>query len=305
MKRVIIILSLFVLLALNVNAQRVNKYGQKMVSQIEYFQEKRSRLFTFIYDENDELIRMSVYHKFLYDEKGIAWLNRISRKERNEQLESFPMEYKLYRDFKKDDRGLVVKDYHTYNYSPLRWEVEFDTYGNICRISNFEEYSPGSIKKDEFNFYYERNDIDNTFRLCMYNHTEMGKHKGEESWSGTSIGTSNINIFFYDGFIMTETSSDLSRIAQYKNMIDFEHKNDTNVNLLYFMSTYGKLYPGGVYMEYFTLPEWLHCISKYFVKNKENYYDYDEQGNLTIFGQGKTKSPKDCYDYRVEIKYVY
>lgn len=277
--RPIALIIFFALTSFSSFAQRLNEHGLKMVSEIE-FSDKRgggSCYLMFKYDEKDRLTRMSVYRGG-----------------------------KLYRDFIKDNRGLYVKDYDDYNYSPLRWEISFDCYGNINRICVFEEFSPGSIRKDEFNFGYERDGIDDTYRLGRYSYTETGKHKGEKSWFGTSVGTLYGNFYHKEGFIVEGDGENLGRTYT----IDYNHINDSNINLLYFFGR-SSLYGGGMNMSYFTLTEWLPCRSKYFIDESVNWkededvlqylYKYDDNGNLMeverIF--------LDYLDWELVIKYLY
>lgn len=275
-------------------AQRVNEHGLKMVSKVEYKPRYRScvNIIEFKYDEKDRLTQMSVYQKWIYSDDELKRLHNMTARDRKEHLEEYPIEPKLYRDFIKTSEGLTVKDYGFYNYSPLRWEVAFDCYGNISKISVFEEFEPSAIKRDEFNFEYERDGINNTFRLSRYSQTETGKRKGQKSWYGTTVGTLYNDVFFYDGFVNTVCNSgDVERI---KEQIDYNHINDTNLNLMALIGG-GSLYGGGMNMDYFTLTEWLPCRSKYFMLDREliqvsdryksviteRYkFEYDTKGNL-------------------------
>lgn len=304
----ILLFFIFVLISLCSFAQRVNEYGLKMVSEIEYTTKHGAsvELFKFNYDEQNRLIRMSVFRKWNHSYEQIERMKSWTAQDRKEYFETFPKEFKLYRDFVKTSEGLTVKDYDTYNYSPLRWEVTFDCYGNISKIFEYEEFAPGSIKRDEYNFEYKRDGIDNTFRLSRHSHTETGKHKGEKSWFGTSVGTLFSEILYHNGFL---TGGYQSNFESYKEQIDYAHINDTNINLLYFFSGIG-LVP-----EYFALTEWLPCRSKYFMLDRDikevcNRYEsfivdmcrygYDGNGNLTEIETISEHNKK-----YVRIKYLY
>lgn len=308
LNRNIKLILLFFILALTSRcsfAQRVNEYGLKMVSEIEYQEEYRSciELIKFRYDEHNRLIRMSVYHKWIYTEAEIERMKSWTLQERKEHLKEFPTEPKLYRDFIKTSDGLAVKDYGSYNYSPLRWETAFDCYGNINSISVFEEFEPGAIRRDVFNLEYERDDIDNTFRLSRYSHTETSKRQGQKSWYGTTVGTTYRNFYHKEGFTVADKS------IEETYSIDYEHINDTNINLLYFFGV-SSLYGGGMYMSYFTLTEWLPCRSKYFINRIiplgdliKYSFGYDRDNNLICVSKiedyrlGKTE--------KITIKYLY
>lgn len=304
----ILLFFIFVLTSLCSFAQKVNEHGLKMVSEIEYQEEYRScvELIKFKYDEHNRLIRMSVYLKWIYTEAEIERMKSWTPQERKEHLKEYPTEPKLYRDFIKTSDGLTVKDYGSYNYSPLRWETAFDCYGNISSISVFEEFEPGSIKRDEYQFFYERDDIDNTLRLSRHSHSETSKRKGQKSWYGTTVGTTYTEIFYKDGFL---TGGYPSNFERYSKQIDYAHINDTNINLLYFFSGIG-LVP-----EYFALTEWLPCRSKYFMLDRDikevcNRYEsfivdmcrygYDGNGNLTEIETISEHNKK-----YVRIKYLY
>lgn len=305
MKRVSIIVILLIIFTFSGVAQRLNEHGLKMVSEIEYQEENRScvELIKFRYDEHNRLIRMSVYRKWIYTEAEIERMKSWTPQERKERMEEYPTEPKLYRDFIKTSGGLTVKDYDDYNYSPLRWETAFDCYGNISSISVFEEFEPGAIRRDVYNLEYERDDIDKTFRLSRYSYTETSKRKGQKSWYGTTVGTTYRNFYHKDGFIVADKS------IEDTYSIDYEHINDTNINLLYFFGG-SSLYGGGMYMSYFTLTEWLPCRSKYFIDRIiplgdliKYSFGYDIDNNLISvskienYSLGKTE--------KITIKYLY
>lgn len=289
-------------------AQRVNEHGLKMVSEIEYLDSRGwIYLLKFKYDESNKLSQMTVYHKCNYKEGRLDELKkRYTPSEYKEHIAAFPIEYKLYRDFIKDDNGLTVKNYDTDD-SSLRWEVAFDTYGNISRINVYEEFEPNAIKKVEFNLFYERDGIGNTFRLSRYSHTETSKRKGQTSWYGTTCGTTYREIFYYDGFLLIDGVYP-KYYEKYKERIDYEHINDTNMNLPYFMGNSG-LYGGGMNMDFFTLPEWLNCRSKYFMKYDSEItkykYMYDDRDNLYKIEEWEHWNNKDYLKEEVKIKYLY
>lgn len=313
----ILLTFLSLIISLPIFAQRLNEHGLKMVSEVEFKYPHSSLvdIIKFKYNEQNRLTQMSVYRKWIYTDEDNKRLNYMSPQERKEHLEEFPSSPKLYRDFIKDDNGLTVKDYDSYNYSPLRWEVAFDCYENISSISVFEEFEPGAIKRDEFNFEYERDGIENSFRISRYSHTETSKRNGQKSWYGTTVGTLYRDVFYYDGFIHTDCFP--SQYEQLKETIDYNHINDTNINLVDIISGVGSLYGGGLNWEYFTLTEWLPCRSKYFVKLNNDKYDrheyiYDERGNLTeirTFTWGKWEKLNGEFGWGVEksikLKYVY
>lgn len=288
----IILITIVTIMSVCSFAQRVNEHGLKMVSEIEYLDKGRSvnYLFKFKYDKKDRLSRMSVYKKQLWDNEDDPFCSK---------------EYKLYRDFIKDDDGLTVKDYGSFDYSPLRWEVAFDCYGNINSISVFEEFELGAIKRDDFNFEYERDGLDNTFRLSRYSQTETSKRKGQKSWYGTTVGTLYNDVFYYDGYILLNSYP--KYIERYKKQIDYDHINDTNINLIYLMGG-GGLYGGGMNMAYFTLTEWLNCRSKYFMKVdseiREYRYKYDDSGNISVIEEWEHWNNKDYLKSKVKIKYL-
>ena len=299
-------IAFLILFPLSIFAQRVNEHGLKMVSEIEYTsRDQWVTLFKFRYDEKNRLSQMTVYRKWIYSDARIKDLNEMSPQNRKEHLQTFPAKFKLHRDFIKMAEGLTVKDYDSYNYSPLRWEVAFDCYGNISRISVFEEFAPSAIKRDEFNFEYERDGINNTFRLSRYSGTETSKRKGQKSWYGTTVGTLYSDVFYYDGFI--KLNSYPKYFETYKKEIDYDHINDTNINLLYFMGE-GGLYGGGMNMAYFTLTEWLNCRSKYFMKVHseimEYKYTYDDSGNISVIEEWEHWNNKDYLEGKVKINYL-
>lgn len=280
-------------------AQRVNEHGLKMVSEIEYL--KRGRVayqFKFKYNDENKLTRMTVYQKWIYSDDELKRLHDMTPHDRKEHLEEYPIEPKLYRDFIKTSEGLTVKDYGFYNYSPLRWEITFNCYGNICKISVFEEFAPSAIKRDEFNFEYERDGIDNTFRLSRYSYTETSKRKGQKSWYGTTVGTLYYEFYHKDGFLIIGDESELGR----DYTIDYNHINDTNMNLLYFIADTG-LSPN-----YFTITEWLPCRSKYFIKPHSEItsynYKFDDRGNLYQIEKWEHWQNKDYLKERTTIKYL-
>jgi hypothetical protein len=310
----ILLFFIFVLTSLCSFAQRVNEHGLKMVSEIEYQPAHCSRveLIKFRYDDHNRLIRMSVYYKWIYTEADIEGMKSWTPQERKEHLKEFPTEPKLYRDFIRTSDGLTVKDYGTYNYSPLRWETAFDCYGNISNIAVFEEFEPGAIVKNDYNFFYERDGIGNIFRLSRYNHTETSKRRGQKSWYGTTVGTTYRELFFKDGFLITAFPSDFEK---YRELIDYAHENDTNINLLPFFCTNANIYGGGMNMDWFVLTEWLPCRSKYFMLDTDimkvgNRYEsfivdmcrygYDGNGNLTEIETISEHNKK-----YVRIKYLY
>lgn len=313
--RLIILVLFSAILHLSSYAQRVNEHGLKMVSEVEYKHPYSSSvdIIKFKYNEQNRLTQMSVYRKWIYTDEEIKRLNRMSSQDRKEHLEEFPSSPKLYRDFIKDENGLTVKDYNSYNYSPLRWEIAFDCYENISSISVFEEFEPGAIKRDEFNFEYERDGIDNTFRMSRYSHTETSKRKGQKSWYGTTVGTLYRDVFYYDGFIHTDCFP--SQYEGLKETIDYNHINDTNINLVDIISGIGSLYGRGLNWKYFTLTEWLPCRSKYFMLDREirqvgdRYesvvvemcqFEYDTKGNMVEI---RTKSGDN--GVLVKLKYLY
>lgn len=282
-------------------AQRVNEHGLKMVSEIEYLEKGRATYqFKFKYNDENKLTRMTVYQKWIYSDDELNRLHDMTPHDRKEHLEEYPIEPKLYRDFIKTSEGLTVKDYDFYNYSPLRWEVAFDCYDNICKISEFEEFEPGAIKREEFNIEYERDGLDNTFRLSRYSDTETSKRKGQKSWYGTTVGTLYKEFYHKDGFLIIGDGSKLGK----DYTIDYNHINDTNMNLLYFIVGTGLL------PNYFSITEWLPCRSKYFIDEsvywKDNdtqqyHYRYDTKGNLIEI----ERIFQNYLNKKISIKYLY
>lgn len=267
---------IFGIISLTSFGQRMNEHGLKMVSEIEFFQPDYTHVFIkFKYDEKGKLIRMSVY--------GTSH---------------------LYRDFIKTADGLEVKDYGSYNFSSLKWETTFGSHGNISSIAVFDEFAPGAIMKNEFNFFYEKDGMGTPYRLSRYSNTETSKRKGQSSWHGTSVGTLYTEIYYKDGFLM---DGYLSEFERYKKFIDYNHVNDTNINLPYFFYQIGPT--NFLSMQYFTITEWLPCRSKYFIDKKAylgdyiNYkYEYDKDGNLISVEERL----RDGYlKKKLTVKYLY
>ena len=283
MKRIILI-TIFILVAFSSFAQRLNEHGLKMVSEIEYTDNYRNTVyqFKFKYDDHDRLMRMTIYRKWIDTEVSLKYMKSLTPQERKEYMEEFPSEFKLYRDFIKTSDGLTVKDYDYFNYSPLRWEVTFDCYDHITKICEYEEFDIGAIVRHEYQYFYERDG--DTFKVSRSSFTESFKRKGQKSWRDSSVGTIGSNSF------PSKKNKD--------DNIDYEHINDTNINLTR-LSSFGCFY--------FPLTEWIPCGNKYFEKAfyhnpSENlyHYNYDAQGNLI-----EIKHVPDIVRQKITIKYLY
>lgn len=274
--KILIISVLLIAGTINTFAQRLNKQGLKMISEIQYTEHNGNQyLLKFKYDVDNNLCRMTII--------------------RNK---------KMYRDFIKTSDGLTAKDYDEYNYSPLRWEASFDCYGNISKMYVYDEFERGSIKRDEYNFFYERDENDNTFRLSSFDHTETSKRSGQKSWYGTTIGRTLRKLYQSDdAYLIRENNREFLKCR-----IDFNYINDTNMGLLSIINHPCEMFSYTA-MDFISITEWLNCRNKYFIKpyNEESaikikyVYNYDDQRNLNCIEYW------DCMglETKIEIKYCY
>lgn len=161
-QNIVLVLVFASLMSIQTYAQRLNKHGLKMVSEVEYYYDGGNNcLLKFKYDTNDKLSRMTVY-----------WNGEI------------------YRDFIKTEKGLTLKNYEDDYY----YDFVFDCYDNISKIYTYYEFEVGSVVRREYDLHYEKDEKTNTFSLISYDRTETSKRKGQNSWYGTSCGTWNIYV---------------------------------------------------------------------------------------------------------------
>lgn len=272
MKRISVVI-IFMLIVISSFAQRVNGYGLKMVSEIEYADDNDRGgvyLLKFGYDNNDRLNRMSIYRKS-------ARLDNDS--------------YKLYRDYKRTATGLTQK-----NYDEEEWvEYSFDIHGNLSQILVFEEFEFGGMKKDEYNCFYVKDSSTGRYRLNGYDWDTSRKGKGEKSWESMTFCTTPVTIYYKDGFL-TGNEGHLDNI-------DYGHINDTNMDLHSFFEDANKIFNHGL-LSFLSVTEWMNCRSKYMERgggNGKYEYQYDNKGNLILI-KAFVRGRQTWY---VKIKYLY
>lgn len=295
MKRIVLLLAV-ISICVSSFAQRLNKEGLKMVSEIEFIESEWNFLFKFQYDNKDNLTRMTVYHKYIPSQK----LSKdMSPEQYKEHVKTLPPEYVLYRDFIMDDKGLSIKNYDR---EPMtQYETVLDRDGNITSITYFDEWEIGSFRRVRHDFFYESDG--KRMWLSGYDMTEAGKRNGQNSWRDSSCGTLHYKMFYYNGFLKESYSDNQERFIK---DIDYLHINDTNINLYVFPVGWGGDIFGSTFMEFLAVADWLHCRSKYFLKDDKAYFDYDNKGNLIVFGRGDNgnRSPKGSHECKITIKYL-
>lgn len=297
MKRIVLLLAV-ISICVSSFAQRLNKDGLKMVSEIESIIYGSNFLFKFQYDEKDNLTRMTIY-KYKKSSSSQKLSKEMSPAQYKEHEETLPPEYVLYRDFIMDDKGLSI---HTYDIEPTpQYETVLDREGNIASITYFDEWEIGSFRRVRCDFFYESDG--KRMWLSGYDRTEAGKRNGQNSWHNSSCGTLHHKMFYYNGFLKESYSDNQERFIK---DIDYSHINDTNINLYAFPVGWGGDIFGSAFMKFLAVADWLHCRSKYFLKDDKAYFDYDDKGNLIVFGCGDNgnRSPKAYHECKITIKYL-
>lgn len=216
MKRGLLIALVFIF-SNNVFAQRVNEYGQKVISEIlivhEYEgEELRNNTKKYVYTYSDDLkLKGLKYYWSGFDARE----GRIVKD-------------KLQEEFMLKDNTLTRKS-HVYEYSDMKWEFDFDLHGNIAKITEYSYGSDGSVAKYEYNYTYEYSKEHNWWQMVGSGWTEWYKPKNSKCFYKQELEP-YWEYCYIDGIRYDKGVS--QRGIEYRRKdFNFDIKNDTNIDL--------------------------------------------------------------------------
>ncbi len=216
MKRGLLIALVFIF-SNNVFAQRVNEYGQKVISEIlivhEYEgEELRNNTKKYVYTYSDDLkLKGLKYYWSGFDARE----GRIVKD-------------KLQEEFMLKDNTLTRKS-HVYEYSDMKWEYDFDLYDNIAKITEYSYGSDGSVVKYEYNYTYEYSKEHNWWQMVGSGWTEWYKPKNSKCFYKQELAP-YWEYCYIDG-IRYDKGVSQSGIEYRREDFNFDVKNDTNIDL--------------------------------------------------------------------------
>ena len=274
-----LIISLFVFsFSLQLFAQRVNSYGQKVISEIlivhEYEgEELRNNTKKYVYTYSDDLkLKGLMYYYSGFDARE----GRIVKD-------------KLQEEFMFKDNTLTRKS-HVYEYSDMKWEYDFDLYDNIAKITEYSYGSDGSVAKTEYNYTYEYSKEHNWWQMVGSGWTEWYKPKNSKCFYKQELAP-YWEYCYIDGIRYNKGVS--QRGMEYsREDFNFNIKNDTNIDL-YRIIDREEIFIG------IEATEWLRSRNEYLINEKYGSpyeYIYDNDNLIKIQWENST---------RIYIKYLY
>lgn len=222
--RKVLLIPLIPLIPFSSFAQRINKCGQKVISEIlivhEYEEEElRNNTKKYVYTYSDDLKL-----------KGLKcyWSGFDVREGRI-------VKDKLQEEFILKDNTLTRKS-HVYEYSDTEWEYDFDLYGNIAKITEYSYGSDGSVAKYEYNYTYEYSKEHNWWQMVGSGWTEWYKPKNSKCFYKQELAP-YWEYCYIDGIRYDKGVS--QRGMEYRREdFNFDIKNDTNIDLYRIVDRY-------------------------------------------------------------------
>lgn len=276
--RKVLSIPLILLIPFSSFAQRINKCGQKVISEIlivhEYEGEElrnNTKKYVYTYSDNLKLKGLKYYYSGFDAREG-----RIVKD-------------KLREEFMLKDNTLIRKS-HDYNYSNMKWEYDFDLHGNIVKITEYSYGSDGSVAKYEYNYTYEYSKEHNWWQMVGSGWTEWYKPKNGKCFYKQEL-VPYWEYCYIDGIRYDKGVS--QRAIEYRREdFNFDIKNDTNIDLYRIVDRYDTFI--GI-----EATEWNRSRNEYLEKGfswspYEYVYDND---NLIEIRWGKHTS--------IYIKYLY
>lgn len=204
-KKELLIVLLFVF-SNNVFAQRINEYRQKVISEI-----------LIVHEYEGEELRNNT-KKYVYTYSDDLKLKGLKYYWGNDLQEEFILK----------DNTLTRKS-HVYEYSDMKWEYDFDLYGNIAKITEYSYGSDGSVAKYEYNYTYEYSKEHNWWQMVGSGWTEWYKPKNSKCFYKQELAP-YWEYCYIDGIRYDKGVS--QRGIEYRRKdFNFDIKNDTNIDL--------------------------------------------------------------------------
>lgn len=203
-----LIISLFcIFFSLQLFAQRVNSYGQKIIGEI-----------LIVHKYEGEELRNNT-HKYVY-----TYTDDLKLK----GLKYYWTGDKLQEEFILKDNTLIRKS-HVYEYSDMKWEYDFDIHGNIAKITEYSYRSNGSISKYEYNYTYEYSKEHNWWQIVGRGWTEWYKPKNSKCFYKQELAP-YWEYCYIDG-IQYDKRVTQRGIEDKREDFNLDVKNDTNIDL--------------------------------------------------------------------------
>ena len=263
----VIIFLFFIFSSLHLFAQRVNEYGQKVISEILIIHEY----------EGEELKNNTKKYIYTYSDdlklKGLKYYWGDDLQE----------EFTLVND------ALIRKQY-SYANDGVKYEYDFDLYGNIAKITEYSYGSDGSVAKYEHNYTYEYSKEHNWWQMVGSGWTEWYKPKNSKCFYKQEVAP-YWEYCYIDG-IRYDKGVSQKGIEYRREDFNFNIKNDTNIDL-YRIVDRNDIFIG------IEATEWKRSRNEYLKKGfswSPYEYKYDND-NLIEIQCGKST--------RIYIKYLY
>lgn len=247
-------------------AQRVNSYGQKVVSEI---------LIKTL--EKDGSVNTA--HKYVYTYTDDLKLKGIKYYWGNELKEEFIL-----------NNDILTRKQYDDLYSDVKWEYDFDIYGNIAKATEYSYGSDGSITKYEYNYTYEYSEEHKWWQLVGSGWTEWYKPKNSKCFYKQELAPHYEYQYIDD--ICYEKGISQRDIKNREKFFNFNAKNDTNIDIYRIIDRYA-IFIGT------RATEWERCRHEYLPKDfygtpyEYKYYN----GNLVEI--------QHEHWLRIYIKYLY
>lgn len=265
--RKVLLIPLILLIPFSLFAQRVNEYGQKVISEILIVhkyegEELRNNTQKYVYTYSDDLKL-----------KGLKYYWGDDLQE----------EFTLVND------ALIRKQY-SYADDGVKYEYDFDLYDNIAKITEYSYGSDGSVVKYEYNYTYEYSKEHNWWQMVGSGWTEWYKPKNSKCFYKQELAP-YWEYCYIDG-IRYDKGVSQSGIEYRREDFNFDVKNDTNIDL-YRIIDREEIFIG------IEATEWLRSRNEY-LRNKKYVspyeYKYDNDNLIEIQWGNST---------RIYIKYLY
>lgn len=213
-----LIISLFcIFFSLQLFAQRVNSYGQKVISEILIVhkyegEELRNNTCKYVYTYTDDLkLKGFKYYYSGFDGRE----GRIVKDNLEEEF--------IFKD------NALTRKSHDYNYSDMKWEYDFDIHDNIAKITEYRYGSDGSISKCEYNYTYEYSKEHNWWQMVGSGWTEWYKPKNSKCFYKQELAP-YYEYCYIDG-IRYDKGVTQRGIESVREEFNLDVKNDTNIDL--------------------------------------------------------------------------
>lgn len=274
-----ILLLVVIMTTITISAQRVNRFGQKVVKEIHIaYVSKKGKILPqeeFFYDYDNELRLIGILRiKHTVEVDGYPSIGYVSDSIRLENGEIKRNSYTY--DIRKGKR------FHTNHY----YKYTLNNDRNIVKAEILiKVYGNGGYFKNNHNFYYDNIPGYTSPQLTKYDWDELWSENGKDNWERQCWP--NISIQDYGIGARAQRKIDMTpeeTLDKKRKNIDYEMPYDLNIDISAYLSD---AFSNRVSFQCESMTEWMPQRIKYFPTDKYGLnkyrpyvYEYDEAENI-------------------------